>query len=209
MLVTIHAIRSLSIASRRDILASTSILLLPSAAKAETIGKEEGCNDSTCLGVWDGILANCESGVKGAGCVSSQDDVTPRVFAEPWDYSEVVGDWERQQKRLLPVIEAVCLKREDDLQVLVSEGRYTRVKFTDHKTMEESIGEFYFTPNDSTVQYRVSSISPNKSLLSFKNKERSESIRKELGYLFLPVVRTGPPQLSPGEWALAKTMGLI
>jgi len=26
------------------------------ANAAETIGKDESCNDSTCLGVWDGLL---------------------------------------------------------------------------------------------------------------------------------------------------------
>ena len=54
---------------------------------AETVGKDPNCNDSTCLGVWDGLLADCPhtttSFMKGgAGCVSSQDD-TPGIFAEP------------------------------------------------------------------------------------------------------------------------------
>jgi hypothetical protein len=58
---------------------------------AETIGKAADCNDSTCLGVWDGLLADCPHdnlGVStkllkaGAGCVCSQDD-TPGIFSEP------------------------------------------------------------------------------------------------------------------------------
>ena len=65
--------------------------VFPSQA-AETIGKADDCNDSYCLGVWDGLLADCPHdasgniafrGLKGgAGCVSSQDD-TPGIFSEP------------------------------------------------------------------------------------------------------------------------------
>jgi hypothetical protein len=77
------------------------------ASYVETIGKDSNCNDANCLGIWDGLFANCNhvsssSGsssssslsttIQGmirtsAGCVSSQDD-TPGSFAEPWDYSE-------------------------------------------------------------------------------------------------------------------------
>ena len=57
---------------------------------SETIGKDPDCNDGTCLGVWDGLLADCPHtsnfggllGGGGAGCTSSQDD-TPGIFSEP------------------------------------------------------------------------------------------------------------------------------
>ena len=57
---------------------------------SETVGKDPDCNDSTCLGVWDGLLADCPHtsnfggllGGGGAGCTSSQDD-TPGIFSEP------------------------------------------------------------------------------------------------------------------------------
>jgi len=62
------------------------------ASAAETIGKDENCNDSLCVGVWDGLLADCPHNNDGpgnmfmiqggAGCVCSQDD-TPGVFSEP------------------------------------------------------------------------------------------------------------------------------
>ena len=83
--------------SRRSVLSSvvvsgTSFALLPpmisvASAAAETIGKDENCNDSFCVGVWDGLLADCPHNNKfmiqgGAGCVCSQDD-TPGVFSEP------------------------------------------------------------------------------------------------------------------------------
>lgn len=57
------------------------------ANAAETIGKNPSCNSQSCLGVWDGLLADCphEKNILkegGAGCVSSQDD-TPGIFAVP------------------------------------------------------------------------------------------------------------------------------
>ena len=61
------------------------------AYAAETIGKDPNCIDKSCLGVWDGLLADCphngsggSSGLlkTGAGCTSSQDD-TPGLFSEP------------------------------------------------------------------------------------------------------------------------------
>lgn len=59
--------------------------LSPSVVLAETIGKDSNCNTRDCLGVWDGLLADCphmRGPTIGAGCTSSQDD-TPGTFAEP------------------------------------------------------------------------------------------------------------------------------
>ena len=50
------------------------------ANAAETVGKDSSCNGPSCLGVWDGLLADCPHDIKnnkllkGAGCASSQDD---------------------------------------------------------------------------------------------------------------------------------------
>lgn len=64
------------------IVGSSSISAAANAA--ETIGKDSTCNDRNCIGVWDGLLADCPHGTSfgGAGCTSSQDD-TPGIFAEP------------------------------------------------------------------------------------------------------------------------------
>jgi hypothetical protein len=73
-----------------------AIAAMPKRAwAAETVGKDPDCNEASCLGVWDGLLADCPhdqkispfrysslGGGAGAGCVSSQDD-TPGIFAEP------------------------------------------------------------------------------------------------------------------------------
>ena len=169
----------------------------PSAA-SETVGKDPECLDRSCLGVWDGLLADCphSSGLLkgGASCTSSQDD-TPGIFSEPWDYSEAPNqslDWEEQMRLLLPTIGLVCGRRGDEVRLLLKDGRYLRVVFTDGKTSEKSVGEFYFTPNDTTVQFRLGSLidgSNTSSIGSMKNIERAEMIRKELKYTKLPVLR--------------------
>ena len=79
---------------RQGVITLTTMITLVSppipATSVETIGKADDCNDSTCLGVWDGLLADCPHTTNGpsffktgAGCVSSQDD-TPGIFAEPY-----------------------------------------------------------------------------------------------------------------------------
>ncbi len=166
------------------------------ASEVETIGKDPNCNDASCLGVWDGLLADCPHGAvvmnSGAGCASSQDD-TPGVFAEPWDYSDSSTslDYNEQMRMLVPAIKLVCSKRGDQVQFLKQEGRYLRVVFKDGKTGEVSSGEFYFTPNDTIVQFRLGALNPSSSIISSstKNLERSEMIRKQMRYTKVPVLR--------------------
>jgi len=157
---------------------------------SETIGKEEGCSDSSCLGVWDGLLADCpHSDIRsGSGSVSNQDD-TPGIFAEPWDYSDSRDtiDWRHQMKILISSIELVCAKRGDKVQIISQEGRYVRVEFSD-RLGERSIGEFYFTPDDTTVQFRIAA-ERGSGVSSLRNVDRAEMIRKQLRYLKLPVLR--------------------
>lgn len=205
-------------------MASTLLTLSPAtfhtkANAAETIGKDPNCNDASCLGVWDGLLADCphDNNLNAlslpfgrSGCASSQDD-TPGVFAEPWDYSDVItastndntvqeDTYEEQMRLLVPAIQLVCAKRGDSVDILMKEGRYLRVKFTDANTLEESIGEFYFTPNDTTVQFRVAETSMSSSnhsrrrpsfvtTSSLRNIDRCELIRKQLRYTKVPVLR--------------------
>ena len=159
---------------------------------AETVGKDEGCNDATCLGVWDGLLADCPHTSKfgGSACVSSQDD-TPGVFAEPWDYAELASlDWKEQMGRLENALTTVTQRRGDEVRFLIKEGRYLRVIFTDGRSRERSVGEFYFTPDDTTVQFRIGSLSGGAPFSkSLSNMERAEALRKELRFLKIPVLR--------------------
>jgi uncharacterized protein (DUF1499 family) len=208
------------------------ILLKPDTCHAvvETIGKDPNCNDASCLGVWDGLLANCDHSTAGptiqisnpitAGCVSSQDD-TPGTFAEPWDYSDdttiptpASSDPDTSTKnvqqiidRIINAIECISNKRGDTVEIVLQEKRYLHVLFTDQQSGEISDGEFYITPNDTTIQFRLSSArnsirntvdtsvdssSSRRFLLlkpSLKNIERAELIRKELRWLKLPILR--------------------
>mmetsp|Transcript_2306 Transcript_2306/g.3417 ORF Transcript_2306/g.3417 Transcript_2306/m.3417 type:complete len:248 (-) Transcript_2306:244-987(-) len=184
---------------RRAILSvlTTTASVIPLSVSAETIGKDPNCNDRGCLGVWDGLLADCPHGMTlGAGCVSSQDD-TPGIFAEPWDYSESDNmDWELQQRRLLLAIENPFRRNDDTVKLVFQQGRYARVNFSD--STGTSVGEFYFTPSDTTVQFRIASTSSN-GISKMKNQQRAETIRKQLGYLKLPVLRNRKRTLLFGE----------
>lgn len=196
--------------SRRSFLASASLLVAAGGdAAAETIGKDPQCNDSTCLGVWDGLLADCPHSAfqSSAGCVSSQDD-TPGVFAEPWDYSEDDSLLAQMSSRsstaddaamivldkIQTVLQLLSLRRGDQVQTVLQQGRYLRVAILDGRSSEEVTGEFYITPNDTTVQFRIAG-TPGSSTRrggggsSLRSIERAESIRKELRFLKLPVLR--------------------
>lgn len=198
------------VATRRTLLLSLiavtapiSAARVPAVSAAETIGKDPACNDAGCLGVWDGLLADCPHGGTAspvlldlaghAGCTASQDD-TPGIFAEPWDYSESFSlDWSEEMTNLVDAIQLISADRGDAVTIVLQEGRYLRVQFTDGKSGEESVGEFYFTPNDTTVQFRIGSERDRRGALvptpSLRNAERAERIRRSLGYLKLPVLR--------------------
>ena len=169
--------------TRRQWLATTLVVATSPAHAAETVGKDPDCNDSTCLGVWDGLLADCPHLKGSSSCVSSQDD-TPGVFAEPWDYSEsTMDDWQTQQERLIRV-----LVDQQGARLLVQEGRYLRVVLG----ADQAIGEFYFTPNDTTVQFRIAASSSNNNNWSRRSnnlQERAEHVRQSLSFDKLPVLR--------------------
>lgn len=172
--------------------------LIPIANAAETIGKDPNCNDASCLGVWDGLFADCPhtklKGGGGAGCVSSQDD-TPGIFAEPWDYNEDYNgedSYTKQMDFLILALQTTSKQHNDDVEVLLQSGRYLKVAFKDGSSGEASIGEFYYTPNDTTVQFRIGSTATTSGSLigrSLSNIDRSERIRKSLRYLKVPVLR--------------------
>lgn len=64
------------------LLSSAFTLSSSKANAAETVGKDPECNDSSCLGIWDGLFADCPHGAitmrQGSGCASSQDDTPGR-----------------------------------------------------------------------------------------------------------------------------------
>ena len=170
---------------------SAPLLRTPPSYATETIGKDPSCTESTCLGVWDGLLADCpHSPGLGAGCTSSQDD-TPGIFSVPWDYSEENNlDWKGQMQQLKTALQITSSKAGDEITFEYENGRYLRVLFVDGKSGEQSVGEFYFTPDDTTVQFRVGSLKlTGGALASKRNIDRCETIRKALRYQKLPVLR--------------------
>lgn len=117
-----------------------SAIVIAAANAAETIDKEKICDDARCLGVWDGLLADCphSRGVSwggGAGCVSSQDD-TPGIFAEPWDYSDDMplipsssttssvgrNDITNRMDRLILMVDTTSRERGDSVSVQLRDG---------------------------------------------------------------------------------------
>lgn len=127
-----------------------------------------------------------------------------------WDYSEAPNrslDWQDQMNVLVPTLQLVSARRGDKVAVELKQERYLRVLFTDKASGESSVGEFYFTPNDTTVQFRIGSIGDPIRLASLRNTERSELIRKELRYLKIPVLRNRSRSLFFGESDLLDTFG--
>lgn len=144
-----------------------------------------------------------------------------------WDYSDAPSsnfDLESQMNLLVSAIQLVSSRRGDKVTILVRDSSYLRVLFQDGKSNEKSVGEFYFTENDTTVQYRLASLGNSGggslSILSggIRNMERSELIRKELKYLKVPVIRNRQRTLlffesdldtfGPGSAALGSPAGL-
>jgi hypothetical protein len=210
--------------TRRMVLLHQLLFSTASAAfvanAAETIGKDENCDVASCVGVWDGLLADCPHnrgggwGGGGAGCVSSQDD-TPGIFAEPWDYADDIplipsslssssssfagrskNDVANRMDDLILTLGTTSRNRGDTVIVQLREGRYLRALIVDANTGEESVCEFYFTPDDTTVQFRLGAVSSSSpaSIIgvgrrSLSNAERSERLRKALRYTKVPVLR--------------------
>ena len=86
------------------------------------------------------------------------------------------------------------------MKTLVREGRYLRAAFVDGTSGEKSIGEFYFVSNDSTNQWRVGSVdSARGEMLSLRNYDRCEAIRKQGRYFKMPVLRNRRRSLILGE----------
>ena len=114
------------------------------------------------------------------------------LIGKSWDYADTDSlEWEVQMSRLVPALERVTAERGDALTIAMQQGRYLRVEITDGKTREVSTGEFYFTPSDTTVQFRMAGLSGGSgaALASQRNMDRAEAIRKDLGFLKLPVLR--------------------
>jgi len=117
------------------------------------------------------------------GCVSSQDD-RPSYFLPPWSYD---GTMENAKRKLLDKIiniPGAMIKKSSDM---INYDRLIIVEFKNNNDNSIDDTEFYFTPNDNTIQYR--SICRNKNFDFGRNRQRIENIRISLHYENIPVLR--------------------
>jgi len=182
----IHLTASLSIKQVRKMLTFVSLSLgatpavLPSVAlemappPIQQIGPSRGPGvDAT------GLLRPC-TGV----CISSQDD-RPQHFIPPLCYDG--PNYETFAARLVDFIE-----NQISGSKIVSEKndspRYLRVLVQDlenNRFVDEL--EFYFTPNDNTIQFRLAHLIGTD--FSGINRKRIEAIVKNLSLDYVPVIR--------------------
>ena len=151
--------------------------------------------EASALGVKDGLLEVCvDSPAHLPICTSSQDD-RPQFFLSPWMYDE--ADYTLIKKRLVNFMKNsdVCGKNS---ALIVDADRYLRYSIIDSSNMNiiDDL-EFYFTPNDNTIQFRSGRRSLNekqKEKLSIitdfgTNYQRIEKIRIGLSLESVPVLR--------------------
>jgi hypothetical protein len=97
-------------------------------------------------------------------------------------------------ERIVQAIQTVSNRRGDNVEIIFQQQRYLHVLWTDHNSQEISDGEFYITPHDTTIQFRISTTQNNSGRSSIvqpslRNMDRAELIRKELQWLKLPILR--------------------
>lgn len=155
--------------------AVSSVLLLPSIGKCleqsvDSVGVDQTGLFALCPGK-DTFLSSC---------VSSQDD-RPSFFLNPWCYE---GTYPYAKRKLLDKIvnlDGATIKKSPE-----ENDRLISVEFlnSDHSIDDT---EFYFTPNDTTIQFR--SLRRQNKLDFGMNRKRLESIRIALGFEFVPILR--------------------
>jgi len=105
--------------------------------------------------------------------------------------------------RLIIALDTTSRERGDSVAVLVREGRYLRAFVVDGVTGEGSVCEFYFTPDDTAVRFRLGSTTATTATTatittttrtlvgrrSLTNADRSERIRGGLRCAKVPVLR--------------------
>ncbi|EWM20913.1 Protein of unknown function DUF1499 [Nannochloropsis gaditana] len=126
------------------------------------------------LGVIDQLLAECPT---EKSCASSQDD-RPPVFQEPWEYEDATQ--EKAMRRLRSYVENL-----PGAETISAEDRYLRFEIKEDGNIDDT--EFYFTPNDSIIQFRSARRGDGRDRGA--NQKRMEKIRIALGFEKIPVLR--------------------
>lgn len=129
----------------------------------------------------DGLFNLCPESINA--CVSSQDD-RPQFFVPPWCYD---GGYEFNKLKLVGLLERIKGTTLLDVGKAAGDGRYIRAQFVNPDASIDD-AEFYFTPNDVTIQFR--SLRRGARLSDFgTNKKRLDFIRLTLGFESVPVLR--------------------
>lgn len=127
----------------------------------------------------DGLFANCPA---SDTCVSSQDD-RPMCWDNPWVAEGSLEDSRTALSRVVTRLGG---------QIAETDGeRYLRAEFRSSNLLGQPTvddAEFYFTPNDTLVQFRASRRGETPSDLG-ANRRRLEKIRIALGWEKVPVLR--------------------
>ncbi len=140
----------------------------------------------------EGLFNLCPKRNFGAVCVSSQDD-RPAYFQSPWQYEDrAYADMKRK-------LVGYVGRTYDKKAILVQDSdRYLRWIFSvDGSSDLEDMMEFYFTPDDNTIQFRgerqwIDKYRQNEEgpLSDFgANAGKAESIRIGLHLESVPVLR--------------------
>jgi uncharacterized protein (DUF1499 family) len=129
-----------------------------------------------------GLFHPCPPYLLQPSCVSSQDD-RPPYFLEPWCYDGSMTTTLNNLLQTLTNLPGATINSENsDSQA----GRYIHVTFhNSDNTIDET--EFYFTPNDNTIQFR--SFRKDGSWDNGTNRKRVEKIRQQLSLEYVPVLR--------------------
>ena len=123
-----------------------------------------------------GLLRPC-----AGSCISSQDD-RPKFFIPPLCYD---GDADFMFKRLVDYV----LRKIPDAKIVSSDGRYLHALLVDGggQQFADEI-EFYLTPGDNTIQFRLEHIG-QRADFGGVNRKRIEDLVKGLGLDYVPVLR--------------------
>lgn len=126
----------------------------------------------------NGLLKVCTNN-EFSGCVSSQDD-RPAFFMEPWTYD---GSYENAKRKII----AYALNFKG-ASLISSADRYLQFAFSNADGSVDDT-EFYFTPNDSTIQFRSNRRGSNVLSDFGLNRKRIEKIRIATDFENVPVLR--------------------
>jgi uncharacterized protein (DUF1499 family) len=163
-------------------LAAAQTLSLLSMALVKPIKSSASVDTADSVGVdQNGLFALCPESKLISSCVSSQDD-RPTYFLPPWCYDSSTYDAKKQLIEKIMKIDGSVIRNIPTM----NSDRYISVEFqTNGDEIDDA--EFYFTPNDNTVQFR--SLRRGNRLDFGANRNRIEALRQSLGFESVPVLR--------------------